>query len=141
MKFVCRRIFINEHCKIGREEHDRKNHGKAKFICSNTVKNMAKDRYIWCLQMNRRLFALQIVMLTYLLTYSMAQQPLKSYYRPLMRVSLFNSILVTLIFYQRGRGMGPSPHEKTRQELRYYKDVNMPIEFCSEVYFSRLEVL
>ena len=26
-------------------------------------------------------------------------------------------------------------------EFRYYKDVNMPIKFCSEAYFSRLEVL
>ena len=32
-------------------------------------------------------------------TYSMTQQPLKSYDRPLMRVSLSDSILVTLIFY------------------------------------------
>ena len=32
-------------------------------------------------------------------TYSMAQQPLKSFDRPLMKVSLSDSILVTLIFY------------------------------------------
>ena len=30
----------------------------------------------------------------------MAEQPLKSFNLPLMRVSLFNSILVTLILYQ-----------------------------------------
>ena len=36
--------------------------------------------------------------LEYIITYSMAQQPLKSFDRPLMRVSLSNSILVTLIF-------------------------------------------
>ena len=35
----------------------------------------------------------------YLLTYSMAQHPLKSLDRPLMRVSSSNSILVTFIFY------------------------------------------
>ena len=34
-----------------------------------------------------------------LLTNSMAQQPLKSFDRPLMRISLSNSILVTLTFY------------------------------------------
>ena len=34
-----------------------------------------------------------------LLTYSMAQQPLKSFDRPLMKVSLSDSILVILIFY------------------------------------------
>ena len=34
-----------------------------------------------------------------ILTDSVAQQPLKSFVRPLMRVSLSNSILVTLIFY------------------------------------------
>ena len=34
-----------------------------------------------------------------LLSKSMAQQPLKNFDRPLMRVSLSNSILVTLIFY------------------------------------------
>ena len=33
------------------------------------------------------------------ITYFMAQQPLKRFDRPLMRVSLPNSILVTLIFY------------------------------------------
>ena len=33
------------------------------------------------------------------LAYSMAQQPLKSFDSPLMRVSLSNSILVTLVFY------------------------------------------
>ena len=38
-------------------------------------------------------------MTTYLLTYSTAQQPLKSFDRPLMRISLSNSILVILIFY------------------------------------------
>ena len=32
-------------------------------------------------------------------TYSMAQQPLKSFECPLMRVSLSDSILITLIFY------------------------------------------
>ena len=32
-------------------------------------------------------------------TYSIAQQPLKSFDRPLMRVSLSNSILVTVMFY------------------------------------------
>ena len=37
--------------------------------------------------------------ITSLCSYSMAQQPLKSFDRPLMRVSLSNSILVTLIFY------------------------------------------
>ena len=36
---------------------------------------------------------------TVLLTYFLAQQPLKSFNRPLMRVYLSNSILVTLIFY------------------------------------------
>ena len=36
---------------------------------------------------------------TYLLACSMAQQPLKSFDRPLMRVPLSDSILVTLIFY------------------------------------------
>ena len=36
-------------------------------------------------------------LLTYIFTYSMAQQPLKSFDRTLMRVSLSNSILVTLI--------------------------------------------
>ena len=36
---------------------------------------------------------------TYLLIYSKAQQPLKSFGRRLMRVSLSNSILVTLTFY------------------------------------------
>ena len=34
-------------------------------------------------------------------TYSRAQQPLKSFHRALTRVSLSDSILVTLIFYQR----------------------------------------
>ena len=33
------------------------------------------------------------------LTYCMAQQPLKSFDCPLMRVSSSNSVLVTLIFY------------------------------------------
>ena len=33
--------------------------------------------------------------------YSMAQQPLKSYERPLMRVSLSNLIILTFIFYYR----------------------------------------
>ena len=37
--------------------------------------------------------------------YSMAQQPLKSFHRPLMKVSLSNSILFTL-FSTRGRVMG-----------------------------------
>ena len=32
-------------------------------------------------------------------TYSMAQQPMKCFDRPLMRASLSNSIVVTLIFY------------------------------------------
>ena len=35
----------------------------------------------------------------YIITYSTAQQPLKSFERPLMRGSLSNSILVTLIIY------------------------------------------
>jgi hypothetical protein len=35
--------------------------------------------------------------LTTRITYSMAQQPLKSFDRPLLRVSLSDSILVTLI--------------------------------------------
>jgi hypothetical protein len=26
-------------------------------------------------------------------------------------------------------------------EFRYYSDMNMPIKFCSEAYFFRLEVL
>ena len=34
-----------------------------------------------------------------ILIYSLAEQPLRSFNRPLMRVSLSNSILVTLIFY------------------------------------------
>ena len=34
-----------------------------------------------------------------IITHSMAQQPLKSFDRPLVRVSLSDSILVTLIFY------------------------------------------
>ena len=33
------------------------------------------------------------------ITYSMPQQPLISFDRPLMRVSLSDSLLVTLIFY------------------------------------------
>ena len=51
-----------------------------------------------------------------LLTRSMAQQPLKSFDRPLMRVSLSHSISVTLIFTTRGRVMviSSSPHEPTR---------------------------
>ena len=36
-----------------------------------------------------------------ILTYSMAQQPLKSFDRPPMKVSLSDSILVTLFFYYR----------------------------------------
>ena len=39
-----------------------------------------------------------------LLTYFMAQQPLKCFDRRLMRVSLSDSILVTLIFYLRQNG-------------------------------------
>ena len=37
---------------------------------------------------------------------SMAQQPLKSYNRPLMRVSLSNSILPKHLFFTRGRVIG-----------------------------------
>ena len=40
-----------------------------------------------------------IIIIIIIITYSMAQQPLKSSDHPLMRVSLSNSILVTLIFY------------------------------------------
>ena len=40
----------------------------------------------------------QMSVIVVILTYSMAQQPLNSFDRPLMRVSSFNSILVTLIF-------------------------------------------
>jgi hypothetical protein len=40
-----------------------------------------------------------------LLTYSVAQQPLKSFDSSLMRISLSNSILVTLVS-TRGRVMG-----------------------------------
>ena len=56
----------------------------------------------WSLQFLVRVFAflsLIFLILTYLLTYSMVQQPLKSFERPLMRIPLSNSILVTLIFY------------------------------------------
>ena len=45
---------------------------------------------------------------SYLLTYSMAQQPLKSFDRSLMRISLPNSVLVTL------KVISPSSHEPTR---------------------------
>ena len=39
------------------------------------------------------------ILLIYFLTYSVAQQALKNFDRPLMRVSLSNSIIVTLISY------------------------------------------
>ena len=70
-------------------------------------------------------------------------KPLKNFDRPLMRVYLSDSILVTLIFFWRQSDgwLSQSPHESTKQEIRYYKDVNMPINFCSEAYFFRLDVL
>ena len=43
---------------------------------------------------------------SFLLTYSMAQQPLKSFDLPLMMVSLFDSILVTLIFFDERQSDG-----------------------------------
>ena len=64
----------------------------------------------------------------YLFTHSTAHQPLKGFDRPLMRVSLSNSILVIFIFYQRQRVI----NEPTRQELRNYQDVSTPIKICSE---------
>ena len=55
---------------------------------------------------NEDIPAVNLVVITKdLLTCSLAQQPLKSFDRPLMRVSLSNSILVTLIS-TRGRVMG-----------------------------------
>ena len=62
------------------------------------------------------------------LLYSMAQQPLKSFHCPVMRVPSSNS--VTFIFYQR------QSDELTRQELRYYQNLNTPIKFCSEAASS-----
>ena len=42
---------------------------------------------------------LLLLLLLLFITYFMAQQPFNSFDRPLMRVSLSNSLLVTLIFY------------------------------------------
>ena len=48
---------------------------------------------------NSYYYSVKIFLSYRLLSFSMAQQPLKSFDRPLMRFSLSNSILVTLMFY------------------------------------------
>ena len=50
-------------------------------------------------EMLRNLYCARLTLMR--LTYSMAQQPLNNFDRPLMKVSLFNSTLVTLISYYR----------------------------------------
>ena len=69
--------------------------------------------------------SITIFIITYLLHATIA---LESFDRPLLRVSLPSSILVTLIFNQR-------PQNSTREELRYYQDVNTPIKVFSGLRF------
>ena len=58
-----------------------------------------------------------------LLTYFMAQQPLKSFDHTLMRGSLSNSILVTLIFYQRQSQLDRNLSDK--KEKKRLRDFNV----------------
>ena len=80
-------------------------------------------------------------LLTYLLTYLLYGITSLEELRPPSKEGFFiwfNFSYTYFLLDADWQVISPSPHEPTRQELRYYYDVNMPIKVCSKAYFLGL---